>query len=44
MLGVRHAVEQQGTDYNGPAAMEAAGLCREAVAAIDAHSRRIVEG
>lgn len=44
MLGVRHAVEQAGSDYNGPAVMEAAALCREAVAANEAQTRRIVEG
>jgi len=44
MLGVRHAIERAGTDYNGPMVTEAAELCRAAVAANEAHTRRIVEG
>lgn len=44
LLGVRHAIERAGTDYNGPMVTEAAELCRAAVAANDAHTRRIVEG
>ena len=44
MLGVRHAVEQAGTDYNGPMVAEALRLCEAAIAANDAHTRRIVEG
>lgn len=44
MLGVRHAVEQAGTDYSGPMVAEALRLCEAAIAANDAHTRRIVEG
>ncbi len=44
LLGVRHAVEQAGTDYNGPKVAEALRLCEAAIAANDAHTRRIVEG
>lgn len=43
-LGVRHSVERKGTDHCGPMVDEAAGLCRAAIAANDAHTRRIVEG
>lgn len=44
MLGVRHAVERRGDDYNGPLVEECAELCRAAVAANEAHTRRIIEG
>lgn len=43
-LGVRHAIERRGDDYNGPRVERAAELCRAVVEAIDAHTRRIVEG
>lgn len=41
LLGVGHAVERAGTDYCGPIVEEARELCRAAVAANDAHTRRI---
>lgn len=44
LLGVRHAVERRGDDYNGPLVEEALQLCRAAVEANEAHTRRIVEG
>lgn len=43
-LGVRHAIERRGDDYSGPIVEEARELCRAAVAANEAHTRRIVEG
>lgn len=43
-LGVRHAIEHRGDDYTGPMVEAAAELCRAAVAANEAHTRRIVEG
>ena len=43
LLGVGHAVERAGTDYNGPMVEEARELCRAAVAANDAHTARILE-
>lgn len=44
MLGVRHAIERAGTDYCGPMVANARALCTAAIAANDAHTRRIVEG
>lgn len=44
LLGVRHAVEQRGTDYTGPMVEEARALCDAAIAANEAHTRRVVEG
>lgn len=44
MLGIRHAVERAGTEYNGPMVEEARQLCGPAIAANDAHTARIVEG
>jgi hypothetical protein len=44
LLGVRHAVERAGDDYNGPMVAEARELCNAAIAANEAHTRRIVEG
>jgi len=44
LLGVRHAVERRGDDYNGPIVEEARQLCAAAIAANEAHTRRIVEG
>lgn len=43
-LGVRHAIERRGDEYTGPMVERAAALCREAVAANEAHTRRIVKG
>jgi hypothetical protein len=43
-LGVRHAIERRGDDYNGPLVEECRALCTAAVAANEAHSCRIVEG
>lgn len=42
LLGVRHAVEQAGTHHNGPKVAEALRFCEAAIAANDAHTRRIV--
>lgn len=42
MLGVRHAVERRGDDYNGPLVEECRTLCDAAIAANEAHTRRIV--
>lgn len=44
LLGVRHAVERMGDDYNGPIVEEARALCRAAIEANESHSRRIVGG
>ncbi len=44
MLGVRHRCERADTEYNGPMVAEARDLCTAAIAANDAHTRRIVEG
>lgn len=43
LLGVRHACERAGTEYNGPQVEEARQLCPAAIAANDAHTRRFVE-
>lgn len=43
LLGVRHAVERRGDDYNGPLVEECRKLCDAAIAANEAHTRRIVE-
>lgn len=43
-LGVRHAIERRGDDYNGPLLEECRTLCTAAIAANEAHTRRIVEG
>lgn len=41
MLGVRHAVERRGDEYNGPLVEECRKLCEAAMTANDAHTRRI---
>ena len=41
LLGVRHAVERRGDDYNGPTVEKARELCTAAIAANEAHTRRI---
>ena len=43
LLGVRHAVERAGDDYNGPMVAEARDLCQAAIAANEAHTARILE-
>jgi hypothetical protein len=44
LLGVRHAIERRGDDYTGPIVETARQLCEAAIAANEAHTRRIVEG
>lgn len=43
LLGVRHAVERAGDGYTGPMVERARELCRDAVAANEAHTRRICD-
>jgi len=42
LLGVRHAIERRGDDYNGPLVEQCRALCDAAIAANEAHTRRIV--
>lgn len=42
LLGVRHAIERRGDDYNGPLVEECRTLCDAAIAANEAHTRRIM--
>lgn len=44
LLGVRHHVEREGSEYCGPMVEKCREACRAAVAANEAHTRRIVEG
>jgi hypothetical protein len=42
-LGVRHAIERRGDDYNGALVEHCRELCESAITANDANTRRIVQ-